>query len=128
MLALTRLCTVAFALVLGTSLLGGDVRAQGNVTEGLPQSRGGEGGQTGGRPEAGSSAEQQGRAVQIGAGTTNATTTGYSGPAGGGTAASAQNELPDTPKAGLCDAFRNSDAYRPCLQTVLKTTDEGGNP
>jgi hypothetical protein len=59
--------------------------------------------------------------AQVGAGTTNGTTTGYSGPKEATASAPGQNEVPPLPRPELCEPYRNTpQAYQSCLRVVLR--------
>lgn len=63
--------------------------------------------------------------VHVGAGTTNASTTGYSGPSQPSRPHPAgEIEVPALPSAELCDSFRNTGSYDACLRVV--TRQDGG--
>lgn len=57
--------------------------------------------------------------VHVGAGTTSASTTGYSGRGEEKSPPSRQFELPPLPDAGLCDAYRDRPGFDGCLGIVL---------
>ena len=64
--------------------------------------------------------QSRGQIAHVGAGTTNAPTTGYSGPKGDAQEAPGENNLPPLPSAKLCDAYQGSPAYQSCLSVVLR--------
>ena len=93
--------------------------AQGNDSStSAAQGRRGETGQ-----ESGSGGK--GPVAHVGAGTTNGSTTGVSGPTGNGSAPPGEVQLPPLPNPSLCDAYRGMPAYRGCLWVVLR---QGGQP
>jgi hypothetical protein len=63
---------------------------------------------------------KQGRVAHVGAGTTNASTTGYSGQSGGPEKATREINVPPLPNTELCDAFRNASFHDACLRVVLR--------
>ncbi len=56
----------------------------------------------------------------VGAGTTNESTTGVSGPETEAEAAPGENSLPPLPSADLCEPYKGEPAYDACLWVVLK--------
>ena len=63
--------------------------------------------------------------VHVGAGTTSASTTGYSGPSKPSPPhPPGEIEVPALPSAELCDSFRNTGSYEACLRVV--TRQDGG--
>lgn len=56
--------------------------------------------------------------VQVGAGTTSASTTGSSGPQK--PISSGQITLPPLPSAQLCEAYNNTSAHKSCLSITLR--------
>lgn len=57
--------------------------------------------------------------VHAGAGTTSASTTGYSGQREKSPASSGKIELPPLPDAALCDAYKGRPGFDGCLSVVL---------
>lgn len=64
--------------------------------------------------------------AQVGAGTTNGSTTGFSGPESNVQAAPGENSLPPLPSANMCEPYRDTPAYEACLWVVLRQ-DLGGS-
>jgi hypothetical protein len=85
------------------------------ATAAFPQRGGGPGGQQSGQ----ASTAPEGQTAMAGAGTTNGSTTGVSGPDGGGG--------PRMPEASLCDSYQG-EAHQYCLWTVLAPPEQGNTP
>jgi hypothetical protein len=62
--------------------------------------------------------------AQVGAGTTDGSTTGYSGPESNVQAAPGENSLPPLPSADVCEPYRDTPAYQSCLWVVLRDSPE----
>ena len=89
-------------------------------TPALAQRGGGPGGQQQGSGSAGTNGKGA-QIAQVGAGTTDGTTTGVSGPTGGGGPAG----MPPPPRASLCDSY-SGDVQKACLDVVLRQGDKPG--
>lgn len=66
--------------------------------------------------------------AQVGAGTTDGSTTGYSGPESHVQAAPGENSLTPLPSADTCEPYRDTPAYQSCLWVVLRQSPEGETP
>lgn len=88
--------------------------AQQNVTGGTQPQAGAEGG--GGENEHGWPTDF---VTQVGAGTTNSTTTGYSG-TDAAPAESPEPSLPDLPSAELCDEWEGTEAHAFCMDKLVR--------
>ena len=64
--------------------------------------------------------------VHVGAGTTNASTTGYSGATDQSAKPPGQIDVPPVPSPDLCEAFKDSVSYGGCLEVVLRKDGRGG--
>ena len=58
--------------------------------------------------------------AQVGADTTNGSTTGYGGPKGDAGLATGQADSPPLPSPELCKPYKDTLPYRSCLQVVLR--------
>lgn len=65
-------------------------------------------------------ARQQGQAAHVGAGTTESSTTGHSGPTPKPVGAPGEISLPPLPDPSLCDSYMETPAHQGCLQIVLR--------
>jgi hypothetical protein len=89
-----------------------------DTSSGLSQSRRGDAREPGDASKA--------SVVHVGAGTTNASTTGYSGPSKPSPPhPPGEIRVPPLPSAALCDGFRDTGGYDTCLQVV--TRQDGGS-
>ncbi|WP_230530871.1 hypothetical protein [Microvirga roseola] len=70
--------------------------------------------------QGGSGQSTQAETAQVGAGTTNGTTTGYSGPKDSTSDVRGENTLPPLPGPQLCDAYRDQPFYQSCLWVTLR--------
>lgn len=120
------------ALLLACLLLTlpGAARAQGNQGGGAEQQTGtgSSSGTDTGQRDAGRSGDGEGgrpdvQTAPVGAGTTDATTTGISEPSNPASEASGEATLPPLPQPELCDGYRDGDAYAWCLSVVLRDED-----
>lgn len=66
----------------------------------------------------------QAAVAQVGAGTTDGSTTGYSGPQSNAGVVPGENSLPPLPSDDVCEPYRDTPAYQSCLGVVLR--DEPG--
>jgi hypothetical protein len=64
--------------------------------------------------------------AHVGAGTTDGSTTGYSGPEDNAQAQPGEVSVPPLPSADVCEPYRDTPAYQSCLWVVLR--DETGEP
>lgn len=62
--------------------------------------------------------------AQVGAGTTDGSTTGYSGPEGDGEASPGEVTIPPLPSADDCEPYHDTPAYNACLWVVLRDEPE----
>jgi hypothetical protein len=88
--------------------------AQQNVTGGTQPQAGAEGG--GGENQHGWPTDF---VTQVGAGTTNSTTTGYSG-VEATPSESPEPSLPDLPSAELCDTWEGTEAHPFCMEKLVR--------
>lgn len=66
----------------------------------------------------GDAARDSASAVQVGAGTTSASTTGSSGPQDASSAGGVSR--PPLPSAQMCEAYKDTPAYQSCLSVTLR--------
>lgn len=100
------LCAAAALALLPTTA---PAIAQQNLGGSLSQDRQGSSGQS-----------TQTEIAQVGAGTTNGTTTGYSGPKDSTSDVRGENTLPPLPGPQLCDAYKDQPFYQSCLWVTLR--------
>jgi len=95
-------------------------RAQQNQGGDLSQSRQGGGIQQNGLNQHGGSAHKA-QTAQVGAGTTDSSTTAYSGPKDSSQQTPGQNELPPLPRPELCTSYQDMPTvYQSCLWVTLR--------
>jgi hypothetical protein len=103
-----RTIGLAAAVALGFACPG-EVGAQGaRSSVNLPQSDGSE--------------EAAGQTAPVGAGSSDAVTTGVSGPASSDSGG--EITVPPVPREDLCQDYLNQPAYEPCLETVTAQGSE----
>ena len=78
----------------------------------------------GGSGESGQSGQPKAQVAHVGAGTTDGSTTGVSGPEE--TAPAGEISLPPLPSEDLCKSYADTPAYQSCLGVVLRQQAEGG--
>jgi hypothetical protein len=76
------------------------------------------------REEAAAPGGPEAAMTHVGAGTTDGSTTGYSGPEGDGEASSGEVSLPPLPSADACEPYQDTAAYDACLSVVLRDEPE----
>lgn len=107
---MTSLAPLSCTLLILSLLASGPSLAQGNQgAQNLSQSNRSGQSQQGGKAQT----------AQVGAGTTNGTTTGYSGPKDSAEAKPGEVQVPPLPSPELCQFYQNSPAYQACLLKVL---------
>jgi hypothetical protein len=62
--------------------------------------------------------------AQVGAGTTDGSTTGYSGPESNTAAEPEEISLPPLPSADVCEPYQDTPAYQPCLWVALRESHD----
>jgi hypothetical protein len=65
-------------------------------------------------------ARQKGQVAHVGAGTTETSTTGHSGPTQQSSGPTGEITVPPPPNASLCDSYKDTAAHQGCLQVVLR--------
>ncbi len=65
-------------------------------------------------------ARQKGQVAHVGAGTTETSTTGHSGPTQQSSGPPGEITVPPLPNASLCDSYKDTPAHQGCLQVVLR--------
>lgn len=80
--------------------------------------------QQGQQGQGGQSGQPKAQVAHVGAGTTDGSTTGVSGPEE--TAPAGEISLPPLPSEDLCKSYADTPAYQSCLGVVLRQQAEGG--
>lgn len=116
--------TMLLAIVLaGGSVAMAWAQGQGQTREGT-ESEGASGPRhkTGGAQagQQGANDQDQGYVAQVGAGTTNGTTTGYSGPQSKASKKPGENATPPLPSDKLCKSYEGTAIHEQCLDRVLR--------